>query len=344
MAPTAVLGVLVAALAGLCMGTSPWPLKLMRRYRYEHFAPIAMLVALVVVPWSVTLAFCPAPLAALRSIPASVLVQSNLFSLGFGIAQVLAMICFLRIGVSLTYGILTAAGASVGVIIPLVFKGSGPFADAPDLFSAPGIAVLIGVVVMIGGIYLATLAGFGREKLQQETETRKSGFVAGLVMVVIAGVLSAGLLFVFVYSAGPIKEAMAQQGANPLVADLAVWSFGLLGAAAVNTLYPLYLLWKSGSWKVFGEAPQDIALAVLYGAQFFAAIAIMGEGAILLQGLGGSVGWGTQQGFQVIGGTFLGFFAGEWRGVVGTPRRQIFAAISVIVLAVAVLTYSKVLS
>ena len=61
-------GIVVIVLAGLIMGTSPWPLKLMRHFQYEHFGFISMLLALLILPWAITLAFCPEPFAALREV------------------------------------------------------------------------------------------------------------------------------------------------------------------------------------------------------------------------------------------------------------------------------------
>src|SRR4030042_5754657 len=104
METTTLLGILVTVLAGLIMGTSPWPLKLMRQFKYEHFAFISMLVALIIIPWSITLTFCPDVFLAIKEVEPSVIIKANLFSLAWGVAQVLALLCFVRIGVSLTYG------------------------------------------------------------------------------------------------------------------------------------------------------------------------------------------------------------------------------------------------
>jgi len=164
MSQTVALGIAVTVVAGLIMGTSPWPLKLMRRFQYEQFGLVSMLVALLIIPWSITLATCPDVFGALADIDRAVLIRANLLSLAWGIAQVLALLCFVRIGVSLTYGILCSLGASVGVITPMVFKASGVFAKAPDLFSSAGATVMVGVVVMVLGVFLASLAGFGRER------------------------------------------------------------------------------------------------------------------------------------------------------------------------------------
>ena len=54
----------------------------------------------------------------------------NMFSVGWGIANVLCGICFMRIGVALTGAILSGIGVSVGAIMPMIFKGSGGFANA----------------------------------------------------------------------------------------------------------------------------------------------------------------------------------------------------------------------
>ena len=180
--------------------------------------------------------------------PPGVLLKANLFSLAWGIAQVLALLCFVRIGVSLTYGILCAIGACVGVLTPMVFKASGVFAAAPGLNSKAGLVVLLGVAVMVVGVYFASLAGFGREKMLRGRASRsrdatagrraRAAFAVGLVMVLVAGVLSAGWGFRLCLQPGPIIEAMKARGAPDFSAGIAVWAVALGGAALVNTLYP----------------------------------------------------------------------------------------------------------
>ena len=351
MESTVLAGVFVVVLSGLVMGTSPWPLKLMRTFQFEQFAFIAMLVALVVLPWTITLACCPNALTALAGIDRAVLLKSNLFSLSWGVAQVLAMLCFVRIGVSLTYGILCSIGAAVGVITPMIFKGTGLFEGAPGILSSAGLVVLLGVAVMLVGVFFASLAGFGREKAQAKqnengspTQAPSGGFAVGLVMVVAAGVLSAGWGFAFVYSQGPIIEAMKAQGAGDIPAGVAVWAAGLMGAALVNVLYPTFLLTKNKSWGVILSAKKEILLSILYGILFFAPSPLLGRGMLMLGVLGASVGWGVNQGTLIIGAQGLGFLSGEWRGVTGKPRVQIYLAISILVLAMIVMAFGNSLA
>lgn len=341
-------GLLVTTLSGLVMGTSPWPLKLMRRFQYEHFALVSMFFALVICPWTVTLLLCPHPFTAIGTVAPGLLLKANVFSLAWGIAQVLALLCFVRIGVSLTYGILCAIGACVGVLTPMVFKASGVFATAPGLNSKAGLTVLGGVGVMVVGVYLASLAGFGREKMRQAappaTGTKTGGFGTGLVMVVVAGVLSAGWGFAFAYTQGPIIAAMKAQGAPDFAAGIAVWAVALGGAALVNTLYPAYLLTKNHSWAVLAAHPGELVLALIYGLLFFIPSALLGQGMLLLGALGASVGFGVVQGTLILGGQALGFWSGEWRGITGRPRTHIVLAILVLVLSMVILALGNSLA
>jgi L-rhamnose-H+ transport protein len=348
MDATQLQGLLIIVLSGLVMGTSPWPLKLMRRYRYEHFGLISMFFGLVILPWAITLACCPHFRQAVEAIPAGTLWKANAFTLAWGIAQVLAMQCFVRIGVSLTYGILCAVGAAVGVVIPMVLKGSGPYAHAPDIFSTVGLIVLAGLAVFLVGVWLASLAGFGREKSLRKAETTPSAgrigsFAVGLAMVVTAGVLSTGWGLVIAYCQDPIVTAVTAQGTDHLMAGFAFWALVLSGAALVNTLYPLLLLSRNRSWAVIGSHPGELVLALLYGALFFIPSVLLGEGIFKLGSLGASIGWGIVQGTLILGGQLLGFLSGEWRGVSGRPRNQIYAAIAVLLLSMVVLAAANAL-
>jgi len=337
------VGILVVVIGGLIGGSLGWPMKLMRKFQFEHCWFIGMLFGLLLVPWAITLSQCPDALEAYASIETSVLIKSNLFSLAWGIANVLLGICFIRIGISLSFGILIGIGLSLGVTIPMVVKGSGLFSDTPDLASPAGTVVLLGAVIMLVGVILVAVAGFGREKILKQANQKSGGFFGGLVMCVIAGVLSCGISFAFVYSYGPIVEAMKAHGAGDTAASISVWAVGLLGGALVNILYPAFLMTKNKSWAVLTQSWKEVGLSVIIGANIIIAFTLLGKGMVFLGSLGASVGWGVYQAMQIIGGQGIGFISGEWRGVHGKPIRQMCIAIGILILAAAIMTYSKTL-
>ena len=419
---TTLLGAFVVAAAGLVMGSGVWPFKFMRTFQFEHWWFIGMLVGLVVMPWTITLLGCPDVLGAIQEVPASAIILGNLFAIGWGIANVLCGICYVRIGVALTGAILAGLGVSVGAVVPLIFKGSGLFQDSPSLVSPAGLTVLMGVAVMLVGVVTASLAGFGRDRVIAKTATTSAGFLGGLIMTVIAGVLSSFMAFAFIYSQGPIVArfstvrpgsevkvtvhvpdvqaepdaliavsesdpfsgaytvrddgTIALKGIGPVsiggmsafaaserIADaigpderasvrvetgsipatFAVFAIGLLGGAVVNIGYTGYLLSRNRSWGLLTRSPRELLLAAIIGVNFSLAVALMGKGMLMLGALGASIGWGIQQAFQMTGNQLLGFLSGEWRGVHGKPRIQMYLAIAIFLLAAIVLAYGNTL-
>ncbi len=404
-------GVLVVAAGGLVMGSGAWPFKLMRKFQFEHWWFVGMLIGLVVMPWSITLIGCPHVWQSLQQIPLRAIVLGNLFSVGWGVANVLCGLCYVRIGVALTGAILAGLGVSVGAITPMVFKGSGLFQDAPDLNSPAGWTVCVAVALMLVGVVVASIAGFGRDRALQKQTATSGAFLSGLIMTVVAGILSSFMAFAFVYSQDPIVAnlSVVQPGMTVQVnvagddglsgsydvgpdgtlslgafgpvpvggrsaadasqrlaeaidgtaatdiprvavttgsipATFGVFAVGLCGGALVNLGYAVYLLTRNRSWGVFRGSGGELLLALLIGVNFSLATALMGKGMLLLGALGASVGWGIQQAMQMTGTQVLGFVSGEWRGVTGTPRRQMYLAIAVLMVAALVMAYGNTLA
>jgi hypothetical protein len=290
MTTSTLLGSLVVALGGLSVGSSPWTLKALRKLQFEHWLFIAMCAGLIVVPWGVIVGFCSNAIRALRAVEPSVIVKSNLVAFGWGIANVLCCIGFVRIGVVLTGGILGGLGLSLGVMTPMVFKASGLFKQAPDLFSRPGKVVLAGVAMMLVGFVLVSIAGFGRNRALSKSQKTSHGFLGGLVMVVIAGILSTGPNFAFAYCQDPIIRAVKSQGAGDIASTFAVWAVGMLSGAMLNILFPAYLMSENKSWHVLRDSWRETIIPVIGGIQFVLAIVLLGNGNLMLGARGASVG------------------------------------------------------
>lgn len=336
-------GAFLTVAAGLTIGCGAWPVKVLRTFRFEHWWFTAMLVGLVVIPWTGTLLLCPHAIEAYRSVPAGVYLKANAFALAWGIANLLCGICLVRIGVGLSGAIVTGLGVALGAILPLVAKGTGLFANAPDITSRAGVMVVAGVAVMLLGVALVGVAGFGKDRAQSGKKTPSGGFVLSLVLCAIAGITSCGLSLCFVYAQGPIVAAMKARGAADMPANLAVWAAAIAAGALVNVIYPASLMTTNRSWNVLWRARSEICLAAVTGIQMMGGAVMMGKGMLMLGALGASVGFGIQQAAQIIGGQSVGFISGEWRGVPGKHKNQMLIAIGVLILAAAIMAYGNTL-
>jgi L-rhamnose-H+ transport protein len=342
-----IIGLVFVTLAGFGTGASAWPMKVIKDFHFEQYLFFSMLLAIVIYPWLFVLINVPDPVLVIKTVGFKPLLVSNLLTIAWGVANVLYMICVLRIGAALTGAILSAMAMSVGVIMPLILKGSGLFNNAPDLLSKPGFLIMTGLIVIIIGVALVSKAGFGREKVlnsengQTKKEQASGNFLQGLLLAILAGILSSGLGLAFVYGQGPIIEAVKQQGVGEIVSNVTVWALVCVGGALVNILYAAFWMTKKKSWKLLFTRKDELMYGAVLGAQFIIAVILMGRGMVLLGILGASVGYGIQQSMQVVGNQVVGFFSGEWKLVKGKPRVTMYIALVVILIAVIILAYSN---
>jgi hypothetical protein len=319
-------------------------MKLMKKFGFEQTWFPGMLFGLIFLPWIVTFLFCPGAMEAYRSVDIGVIIKSNLFSLAWGIGNVLLGISLVRIGASLSFAILSGIGIPLGVIVPMIFKGTGRFQEAADLSSPAGLVILGATALMLVGVVFVALAGFGRDRMLERKDERSGSFLGGLIMCVISGICSVGPAFAFVYSQAPIRNAMLHRGAAEWPAAIAVWAAGMFFGVLVNVIYPAILLTRKKSWNVLKENPGEIGLSFVVGFNLFLAFALWFQGMLLLGPMGGSVGFGIYFAFQILAAQGLGWISGEWRGVRGKPIIQMFAAVVILVGAAALMAYASTLS
>ena len=331
------LGFSVAAglFGGYCMA----PQKFMKSYGYAQWSFVYSLLGMLVIPWILAVALCPNIFEALSQVPVGTYLKANACSLAWGAANVLCCLSLLRIGFSLTIGILTGVGLPIGMLIPMLFKGSGAFASSPSLFSAAGGVLLFVTLVMVTAVALMAYAGLKRDKALPD-KSPSGFFKIGLAMAIMAGILQAGLSFAFVYSQGPLMESLMSHGASETGAGIGVWAMTLPGGALVNILFPLFLMLRKGELKDL-LSTKDFLLSVLMGFFFASLLLCMGSGMRLLGALGASLGFGIYQGIQTLASQSVGFISGEWRGVDYRTKLIMAVAILLTLLGVAEMALSK---
>jgi L-rhamnose-H+ transport protein len=336
-------GILLVVSAGLLIGSLSWPMKVCPNLSFGHMWLSGMVAGLLVAPWLIALLGVPNLFAAYAEVPFGTLLKANLFSLAWGIANVLFGISVTRIGASLSMAILTGIGASLGVTLPMILKGSGLFAGAPSIVSMPGAVVLLGVVIMLVGVVLCARSGRLRESAVVASAAPQGSYATNMLIIMIGGVLSAGISFTFIFSQDEIVRAVTAQGAGPVAANASVWAIALLAGMLVNVVYPAILIAREGSWGRFAKHPGQVLVSALIGIQFFTGVLLMGQGMLALGALGASVGFGMSQGMQIVGGQILGFVSGEWKGAPSKARSLIYLAIALLLVAAIVLALANTL-
>lgn len=341
------IGLVIVALAGLGTGTAAWPVKKIKQFHFAQYLFVFMFSGIIFYPWVVVLFKVPNLGDIIETVGIKELLISNLFSVSWGIANILYLLCVVRIGAAITGAIMSAVGISIGVTMPMILKGSGLFQSAPGIFSKAGMIIISGLIVILLGVVLASIAGLKREKVltynsePAKKKTASGNFMKGVLLVIIAGILSSGLSFAFVYSQGSIIKAVKLQGEGELVANLTVWAIGMLGGGIVNIGYAIYCMGARENWRLLLRRKEELLYGSIAGLQFIVSIVLLGRGMLLLGVLGASVGFAIQQSMQIIGNQLVGFIGGEWKGVKWGIRKQMYFAIFLILIAVLIISYSN---
>jgi L-rhamnose-H+ transport protein len=255
------LGLALVLLAALLQGTFVLPMTMVKSWSWEHTWATFSLLGMFLLNWIVILLLVPNIFAVYATSPAHDLAVLALFGMGWGLGAVLFGLGMDRLGMALGYPIIMGLIAGLGALIPLlVFSRQIPLAAEA--------LVLLGTALVIVGVVTCSIGGSRRTlSRNKSTPTSSSSFQAGLVIAILAGVLSC-LPNVGVAFGGNVISAAAKLGVSASSSGNTVWALLFTLGFMVNVTYCLYLM---VSRKTLGQyftraTPRDLGLSVLMAA------------------------------------------------------------------------------
>jgi L-rhamnose-H+ transport protein len=316
-------GIILALVGGVLVGNCMLPLKKIRAWPWECTWLVFSFVSLLFVPCLIAYLTIPGWPGLYASISFSNLLPSALFGFGWGIAQVLFGISVVRLGMALAFTIIVGLGTVFGTLVPLVVLHNSELATGNSRL------LIAGCGLMIVGVALSGYAGKLREHPQKE---QTQGYMSGLSIAVISGVLSSMLNLSLAFG-GPIAQTAAHRGVASATAVFAVWPVALAGGLVPNIAYTAYLLRKNRSWGMLMHSSADALLSLLMGLLWIGAVAIYGLSTRYLGRLGDSAGWAIYQITMVLTANAGGIVAGEWKSA--NRRALLVLASGVLILVLA---------
>ena len=229
-------GFLLVLLAGLLQGTFILPMTLVRRWSWEHTWATFSLLGMFVFNWIITLLFVPNIFAVYAASPPRDLAILALFGMGWGVGAVLFGLGMERLGMALGYPIIMGLIASLGALIPLLVF------FPQTLLTSKGLVLLAGTGLVIVGIVLCSIGG-SRKAPQGDTlaSARSSAFTVGLVIAILAGILSC-LPNVGVAFGENLTKVALLLGVSRVSSGNTVWALLFTLGCVVNLAYCVYLM------------------------------------------------------------------------------------------------------
>ncbi len=333
-----VSGFLLVLLAAFLQGTFVLPMTMVKDWSWEHTWATFSLLGMFLMNWIIILLLVPNILAVYAASPAHDLATLALFGMGWGVGAVLFGLGMDRLGMALGYPIIMGLIAGLGALIPLLFF-------SPPVLPTTKALILFGTALVIAGIVVCSIGG-SRRALADGTamDTRPNSFKGGLVIAILAGVLSC-LPNVGVAFGGNVIGAAEKLGVSASSSGNTVWALLFTLGCAVNLAYCLYLmLSRKTLGRYFGHAtPRNLGLSALMAAMWIGSFYFYGAGAARLGRLGVVVGWPLFISLSIAVGNVWGLWRGEWKGSTPGARRLLNLGLGVLMVAIVVLATSNLL-
>ena len=344
--PNPLVGTGLHAIGGISASTCYVPYQGIKKWSWGTFWIVQSLFAWFIVPAIIGWITVPEFFQILREAPSSAIWAAFLLGALYGFGGMSFGLAIRHIGYSLTYTLAIGISAVIGTIIPLMI-----FGGLVEYFTKPGgYIVLVGMIISVLGVGLCGWAGFMKEKdlSKQKGEAVNFNMVAGLLLVIVAGVLS-GIFNVSLEFGQPISDLAAERGAGHFEgnAKLIVSTSGCL---VINLIWFLVLgikqktlvefTAKSGISLVnrFKNTLWSILAGTLWTLQFF----FYGLGHVKM-GNFQFASWVIHMSMLIFFSYVIGVILREWKSVSRRTYITLVIALLTLIISFVITTYGSVI-
>ena len=327
------LGLFLLLCAGFSQGTFGLGMKKQAPLSWESFWLIYSIIGMVLVPLIWGLFSTDVFFQSIAATPSPTIIKALVLGFLWGIGGIMFGLSVNYVGVSITMGVVMGLAGGLGALIPLLgIEGVTALRSFPF--------VLLGVGVMLVGVFFTALSGVKRDREQNASQQNNGkNLKKGIILVVVTGVLSS-LLNIGFEAAEPIRAQALSLGATPEGSSLPARAVVVFGGFLMNAGYALWLLFRNRSWRA--SAPQGVFKAVgwagITGILWFIPLGLAGIVAAKMGEMGNAITWPVMLGLSLIFGNLWGYLSGEWKGAKRSFSLMVVSAV-VLIIACLILTF-----
>jgi L-rhamnose-H+ transport protein len=235
------IGVLFHWLGGLSCAAFYLPYRGVRKWSWETYWLTGGIFSWVIAPWVAALLLSHRLFDVLYGTPWPVLGHVYLFGVLWGFGGLTFGLTMRYLGISLGMAIALSFCSFFGTMVPPIFAGE---LYTKIIDTSPGLVILLGVLVCLGGIGLCGIAGVTKER-EMSTEQKRAvikefNFKKGILLATFSGIMSS--CFAYGLDAGvSMNDASLAYGTDTIWAGLPRLVVLLLGGLTTNGLWCVLL-------------------------------------------------------------------------------------------------------
>jgi L-rhamnose-H+ transport protein len=329
-------GLLFVLAGGFFQGTFVLPMTLTKKWHWEHTWAAFSLLGMWVLNWAITLWLIPDILSIYQAVPAKDIIVLALFGCGWGVGAILFGMGMDKLGMALGYPIIMGLIASLGALIPLVVFHSDKLTDPK------GLMLLVGTGFVVVGIVLCSKAAAAKEPSGQGSNTPQASLKTGLIIAVMAGILSClpnvGMAF-----SDAVKSAATNLGVSDTMVNNTVWALFFTMGGVMNLGYCVFLMLSRKNTGLYLQSVSGVntVLCILMAGMWIGSFYLYGAAASRLGNWGGIIGWPVFIALSIVVGNLWGLWRGEWKGAAATAKKKFAIGMCVLLAAVAIIGLSE---
>jgi L-rhamnose-H+ transport protein len=327
--------------AGVMNGSFALPIKHIKTWNFENIWLAYSVWAFLILPWVTILVFDPQVLDIYRAMPMKtgcILIVGGFL---FGTGQVCFAQSIKSIGMGLSFVLNLGTGTALGTLLPLIFLHPN------SIFTTAGVMTLIGVLIIFFGLMLSYSAGKKRDKERSantiQSSVGRKGYFIGVILALLAGLLSAGQNFSFALT-GHLQQLAINSGADLLTASMIIWPPFLTCCFIPYMIYMLYLHSKNNSfhhYRTQGTINNNF-LGFLMAVFWLGSLIIYSKASLQIGSLGPVIVWPLFMVLIILTSNFWAWIHNEWSECSVAIKRRMFLSIITLITAVIVIAVGAV--
>lgn len=337
------LGVFYHAIGGLAAGSFYLPIKKIKTWSWESAWLANGIFAWLLAPWAVSFITIPDTLGILRNASTETLFWTYFFGFLWGIGGLTFGMAMRYLGISLGMAIALGLTAAFGTLIPPIFQGQ--FSQL--LYSGSGQLILLGVSLSLFGIAICGYAGVLKDKnltaFQKKEGIKEFNLKKGIIVALIAGVLSACFAF-GIASGTPIAKLALAQGTGALWQNSPVFVVILAGGFTSNAVWSISLNIRNKTYvNYYKKTPtlkKNYILAAMAGIIWYMQFMFYGMGSTQM-GENDFASWSIHMSFIIVFSTLLGLATKEWKSASRKIFTYLFLGLFTLILATIVIGWGN---
>lgn len=334
-------GVLLAIFAGLMLGLYALPEKFTKDFKYENTWSIFFLLTMFIVPIIASLTLINGFGDIFGNMPTSIWIKMGLTSFLWGIGVMMWSKAINHIGLSLGFSLFIGTIILVGSLLPYIEEGL----PATNVLTT----ILIGLAVVLVGIFANGKAGLIREKDESNASEKKEAegsMVTGILIAVVGGLLATGFSYANAAGRPYLHEACQAAGNAEWITAVAVMFPIFISGGIVMTAYFLWQLSQKKAWKEFKTPAfsKNFVLILIMAIFHYAASALFAFAAYKLGESGNTVGYAIFNTSCVVTAIMSGIITKEWVKASKKARSLLYFGLACMVIGILIVAYGNGIS